>query len=231
MNLTASNPQDYGQAFVDAVAQHGSAAITAPLLAFIQRSDNAAPLRSVVKLGRPALKADIAHFMHICFGRHPGVIDHAASKITDQAARGWLVKAIDGFAQERIYLNQLTVAAGPIHRHLGQDKVNAVVEAQGRSIEMLATSDRKGCAAGAAMAFSLDWQATRPLLDQVALALGIEVPICSLPGASETATLAADLASAAPVQRAMAFGCDQMLAQQRGLWQVIVARHHAVLAE
>jgi hypothetical protein len=96
---------------------------------------------------------------------------------------------------------------------------------------MLATSDRKGTAAGAAVAFVLDWQATRPLLDRVAISLGIEAPTCALPDQQNSLSLIRDLASSSTVQRAMLFGCEQMLAQQKGLWQLISTRHQAILAE
>ncbi|HMS20461.1 hypothetical protein [uncultured Sphingorhabdus sp.] len=231
MGLTASNQLDFGRQFVDSVAAQGCDPVVAPLIAFLEKSDIGIELRSQVKLCRPALKADIAHFMNVCFGRHPGVIDFAGQKIVEQEAREWLVQAIDAFALERVFLNRLTVEAGPIHRQIGQDRVNGLIENQGRSMEMLATSDRNGCPAGAAMAFALDWQRSRPLLDYVAMRLGIEAPACLLPNRDATADLASKLARSAAVQRAMTFGRDQMLAQQRGLWQVIAARHHALLSE
>ncbi|MBK6706141.1 MAG: hypothetical protein IPG54_01095 [Sphingomonadales bacterium] len=231
MGLIASNQLDFGQQFVADVAKHGCGPIVAPLIAFLERSDNGAQLRVQAKVRRPALKADIAHYMNVCFGRHPGIIDFAGQKIVEQEAREWLVKAIDAFALERVFLNRLTVEAGPIHRQIGQDRVNNLIESQGRSMEMLATSDRNGCPAGAAMAFALDWQNSRPLLDYVALRLGIEAPACLLPDRESTAMLATQLARSAAVQRAIAFGQNQMLAQQRGLWQVIAARHQALLSE
>ena len=52
-----------------------------------------------------------------------------------------------------------------------------------------------------------------------------------LPAADLTADLATILAQKPAVQRAMVFGSEQLLAQQRGLWQVIAARHNALLAE
>jgi hypothetical protein len=231
MEPKISKAEDFGQDFLDKVRANGSLAVAGPILSFLQRSHSAESLRSVVKLSRPALKADIAHFLNICFGKHPGIVDHAANKIVDQAARGWLLQATEGFAVERAFLNRLTVAAGPIHRQLGQERVTALVEGQGRSVEMLATSDRAGCPAGAAIAFVLDWQATRPLLDHVALALSIEVPRCTLPDSDQSLALVRALSAKAPIQRAMAFGCEQLLAQQSGLWQLIAARHQAMLAE
>lgn len=231
MGLTASKQLDFGRHFVDTVATQGCGPVVAPLIAFLEKSDNGIELRSQVKICRPALKADIAHFMNVCFGRHPGVIDFAGLKIVEQEARDWLVQAIDAFALERVFLNRLTVEAGPIHRQVGQDRVSGLIENQGRSMEMLATSDRNGCPAGVAMAFALDWQRSRPLLDYVALGLGVEAPACLLPCQEATAELAQQLARSPAIQRAMTFGRDQMLAQQRGLWHVIAARHQALLSE
>jgi hypothetical protein len=231
MEPMVKTARDFGQDFLDHIRDNGSYAVAAPLLSFLKRSDSGEPLRSVVKLSRPALKADIAHFLNICFGKHPGIVDHAANRIVDQAARNWLLQAIEGFAIERAFLNRLTVAAGPIHRQLGQERVTALVEGQGRSVEMLATSDRAGCPAGAAIAFILDWQATRPLLDHIALALSIEVPPCTLPDGDQSLNLVRDLATKPATQRAMSFGSEQLLSQQRGLWQLITARHQAMLAD
>lgn len=231
MLQTAANSANFGTQFAELVAAHGSLPTTGPLATFLDKSAYGTDLRSVVKISRPALKADIAHFLNVTHGRHPGIVDHAATKIIEQEARDWLVQSIDAFALERKFLNQLTVAAGPVHRHVGQDRVNTVVEGQSRSITMLATSDRKGTAAGAAVAFVLDWQATRPLLDRVAISLGIEAPASTLPDQRISLSLISDLASSATIQRAMLFGCEQMLAQQKGLWQLISARHQAILAE
>ena len=231
MLQTAANSANFGTQFAELVAAQGSLPVTEPLANFLDKSAYGTDLRSAVKISRPALKADIAHFLNVTHGRHPGIVDHAATKIIEQEAREWLVQSIEAFVLERKFLNQLTVAAGPVHRHVGQDRVNAVVEGQSRSINMLATSDRKGTAVGAAVAFVLDWQATRPLLDRVAISLGIEAPPCALPDPQNSLSLVSDLASSAIIQRAMLFGCEQMLAQQKGLWQLISARHQAILAE
>ncbi len=231
MESIARTAENFGQDFLDSIRANGSKPLTSPLLTFLEKSNSNAPLRSIVKLCLPALKADIAHFLNICFGRHPGIVDHAGSKITDQVARQWLVQAIDGFSIERTFLNRLAVAAGPIHRQIGQDRVNSLLEGQTRSVEMLATSDRAGCPAGAAIAFVIDWQATRPLLENVALALSLEVPKCLLPSEQLTTQLASNLGDNQAMRRAMLFGGEQMLALQRGFWQLIVARHQAMLAE
>jgi hypothetical protein len=226
MELRATQSKGFGEGFASLVAEHGSVPVSGPLMAFLDRCMSSPDLRKSVKDSLPALLADIAHFLNISHGRHPGVVDHASSKIVDPEAREWLATAMSAFAAERSFLNRLTVAAGPIRRHLDQDKIEALLTTQHRSFEMLATSDRKGCPSGAVMAFVLDWHATRPVLDRAAIMLGLEVQSNALPATNVTIRLADSLAKSAAVERAMAFGSQQLLAQQRGLWHLIAARHH-----
>jgi hypothetical protein len=80
------------------------------------------------------------------------------------------------------------------------------------------------------MAFVLDWHATRPMLDRAAVMLGIAAQPSALPGVAVTVALADALSGNAGVERAMAFGSQQLLAQQKGLWHLIAARHHKMTA-
>jgi hypothetical protein len=219
---------DLGTGLHNLVTENGSASVTAQLRRFIESSRDPNGLRQRTNILRPALIADIAHFMCVSHGRHPGVIEHAATKILDDEAREWFVTAIDGFIIERDYLNRLTVAAGPIRSHAGQDKVSALLAGQAKNFQMLATSDRNGTAAGAAIAFVLDWIASRPLLDSVATSLDIPVPAISLPAQDECVNFANAIAKSDNIVRAIGFGADQLLGQQRGLWQIIAARHAAL---
>ena len=221
---------DLGGTFVRTILSDGSLAITAPLTAFLENRGARPDLRPHAKTARAALLADIAHFMHISHGRHPGIIDHAAQKISDDSAGSWLIAAIDGFAAEQSFLNKLTVTAGPIRRLHGQDKVNAVIESQAKNFQMLATSNRKGCPAGAAIAFLVDWHQTRPLLDMVAHEMGLAPTTATLPSVSACAALAGKLDDGGSYRRAMAFGAYQTLEQMRGLWRLIAARHTEMLA-
>lgn len=217
--------------FAGKIAAQGSASVCAPLAHFLDRCMAAPDLRKSVASSLPALIADIAHFQNVSHGRYPGVIDHAAGRMTDPAARDWLTLSIAGFAAERALLNALTVAAGPIRRHSDQPQLEAVLAMQHRSFEMLATSERRGCPAGAAITFVLDWQATRGLLDRTARILGIEAPQCSLPHNDMTLAVAEMLATQGrSMERAMLFGAEQLLAQQKGLWQLIAARHQVMVA-
>jgi hypothetical protein len=215
-------------AFVAHVREDGSLRVTQPLTEFLNRCVGASDLRKQVRESVPALLADIAHFMAISHGRHPGVVDHAADKMVDQSARQWVVEATQGFAVERDLLNQMIVAAGPIRRHADQDKITALLGTQARSFELLATSERTGCAAGAAIAFVIDWQLTRPLLERVALALEVEPNKCRLPSIEDSSQLVFNLSTSPSIERALAFGSAQILAQQSGLWRLVAARHSAV---
>lgn len=230
MEQRAQQSIGFGKGFAALVADNGSVPVSDQLAAFLDRCMSSPDLRKSVKDSLPALLADVAHFLNVSHGRLPGVVDHAAGKIVDPAAREWLTDATAAFAIERAFLNSLTVAAGPIRRHLDQDKIEALLATQQRSFEMLVTSDRKGCPAGAAMAFVLDWHATRPMLDRAALMLGVEAQPCALPGVTVTVALADALSGNAGVERAMAFGSQQLLAQQKGLWHLIAARHHKMTA-
>lgn len=230
MESIAQAAYRYGEDYLANILRCGSTELIAPLLGFLSKSESSDSLRNVVKISRPALKADIAHYLNINFGRQPGIIDHAATKIDDPAAQLWLSQAVEGFAIERYFLNRLTVAAGPIHRQVGQERVNAMADSQLRSLELLATSERNGCPAGAVIAFVVDWQVARPLLDHIALELSLDIPECRLPARADTIELIRHLAAKPSVLRAMVFGSDQILAQQRGLWQLLTARHHAMLA-
>lgn len=171
--------------------------------------------------------ADIAHFLCILHGRHPGVVDHAATKTADILAREWLVEAMDGFSAERSFLTTLTVAAGPITGVRTEDQSNATVLAQRKALEMLSQSDRSGCALGASFALVLDWHAIRPLLEKIAIKLSIEPRAEILPSAEATHILNVALAKASAVERAINFGVDQILTQHRGLWQLLEARRNA----
>jgi hypothetical protein len=216
---------DYGSSFVRFVAHEGSLNAVSPMLKYLDDDRQSPGPRASVRNIRPALIADIAHFMCLAHGRLPGVVDYAATKIVDDDARAWFVQAINAFALERSFLNRLTVAAGPATRQLGQEKVTALVTNQVKNFKMIATSDRKGCAAGAAIAFVLDWRSTRRLLEASALKLGIDPSHADLPDTAMCQTLAENLSVTDATGRAMMFGAEQLLGQQRGLWKLIAARH------
>lgn len=171
--------------------------------------------------------ADAVHYLCTLHGRHPGVVDHAATKTVHDAARQWLIQAVDGFAAERAYLAKLAVAVGPLPSTPGQAESEAAVNGQHHALDMLAQSDRNGCAIGAAVALVLDWRAVRGLLNVAADRLGVTKPECTLPSPEECAKLVEALAATPAVERAMSFGAQQLIGQHRGLWDLLEARQLA----
>lgn len=183
------------------------------------------PRQPSVLASSTANLADAAHYLCILHGRHPGVIDHAAHRIADNAARTWLLHAASGFAAERAILAQVTVALGPVPSTVGQSDADAAVLQQRHALDMLAQSDRRGCAMGAAIALVIEWQAIRQLLDVAMLRVGTEPRPCTLPDRAATLALADILASGDDsVARAAQFGAHQLLRQHRGLWDLLQAR-------
>lgn len=175
--------------------------------------------------GRPiAHLADAAHYLCLLHGRFPGVVDHAATRITDNAARKWLLAAADGFADERAYLTRVSVALGPVPSTQGQNGCESAIGQQRHALDMLAQSDRRGCAMGAALMLVLDWAAIRALLDRSALRAGLEPQRCRLPVREETLDVAAAIATDEAVSRALQFGARQLLGQHRGMWDLLKAR-------
>jgi hypothetical protein len=207
----------------------------AEMLAALVRADGSAGHRFVtgddLRLGRHVTRnlADIIHSLCVLHGRHPGVIDHAAHHTTHVAAGEWLIRAVDGFALERTYLTRLAVAAGPLPSTPGQHESEAAAHAQHHALDMLAQSDRVGCALGAAAALIMDWQAVRVVLDRAADRFSLDIPECSLPSAEETVTVLLASSDSPAVERAIGFGAQQLLGQHRGLWDLLEARHIARL--
>lgn len=179
--------------------------------------------------GREAVRnlADAAHYLCVLHGRFPGVIDHAQGRTSHPAAQGWLAAAAEAFAAERSLLTRLAVATGPLPSTPGQAECEAAVLQQRHALEMLAQSDRAGCALGAAFALVLDWRAIRKVLDAAARRVSIEPQACVLPDEEETRIVAMIAADSPSFERAMSFGAQQLLNQHRGLWDLLESRQAA----
>jgi hypothetical protein len=171
--------------------------------------------------------ADLIHFLCALHGRHPGVIDHAANRVTDPEARRWVGTALEGFAEERGFLARLAAAAGPIPSTHGAADSDNALRIQRHAILMLAQSERQGCALGAAMALVLDWQALRVLMDAAAARFGVPAPACSLPDPAATGAVADAVGRTAAVERALLFGAQQILVQHYGLLDLLETRQQA----
>ncbi len=168
--------------------------------------------------------ADAAHYLCVLHGRHPGVVDHALEHARLAIERGWLEAAADAFTAERAYLVRIVAAAGPLPSTPGQAESEAAASAQRHALDMLAQSDRAGCATGAAIALAVDWVPIRGVLDAAAHRLGLTPPPSTLPLPEETGTVIDALTREMSVERAMLFGAQQMFAQHRGLLDLLEAR-------
>ncbi|MFN3943956.1 MAG: DUF6975 family protein [Allosphingosinicella sp.] len=171
--------------------------------------------------------ADAVHLLCTLHGRHPGVIDLAVGRTPDAASRAWLEESAEAFVVERLYLTRLAVAAGPIPGTPGGAATEAAVTAQRSGLGTLASSERNGCALGAALALAADWSAIRSVLDTAGRRLGVEPPAFRLSRDAELEAVAARAAQSPAVERALAFGFEQMLVQHHGLWDLIEARAEA----
>ncbi|HEX8364382.1 MAG TPA: hypothetical protein VF603_03750 [Allosphingosinicella sp.] len=172
--------------------------------------------------------ADAVHFLCTLHGRHPSVIDLAAERTVDPAARAWLIAASEAFAAERQFLAALAVAAGPVPGTPGGSASEAAVVSQRGAIATLGRSERRGCALGAALGLAADWARIRDVLDAAGRRLGVEPPPCALsdlPAIQAVAEAAA--VSPPPVERALLFGAEQILVQHHGLWALLEAREQA----
>jgi hypothetical protein len=212
---TAKSAQP-GPLLLASVAQQGSAAHPWPRAAAALRGEASA--RGF---------ADSIHFLCMLHGRYPGVIDHAALRVIDPAARAWVAQATYAFAGERAYLARLAVAAGPVPSTPGAAGSDSAVLGQRHAIDMLAQSERNGCALGAAIAVVLDWAQARLVLDAAAGRFGVEPPPYTAADPHAIADLADRFASAAAAQRALLFGAQQILLQHYGLWDLLQTRHDA----
>ncbi len=168
--------------------------------------------------------ADLLHFLCILHGRYPGIVDHAATRVIEPEPRAWLAEAAYAFAGERAYLARLAVASGPVPGTPGGSASDAAVLSQRHAIEMLAQSERQGCALGAAMAVVLDWTAVRSALDAAAQRYGFEAPAYAAADPDRIANVADSVAPDGAPQRALLFGADQILVQHYGLWDLLESR-------
>jgi hypothetical protein len=166
--------------------------------------------------------ADAIHFLCALHGRHPGVVDHAAWRTKDGEARNALEALANWFDAERALLTRLVVAVGPLPSTPAQVQSESIVLAQRHALEMLAKSERSGCASGATIALALDWSQVRPLVDQVADRLLVPAPANPLPSGA-ISRLGETIRTEAE-DRAAQFGAQQLLAQHRGLWDLLESR-------
>lgn len=171
--------------------------------------------------------ADAIHALCMLHGRQPGIVDHARTRNSQPSATTWLDEAVKGFGSERALLAKLASVAGPLPSTPGQAQSESAVAAQRHALDMLAQSDRTGCAIGAAIALVIDWSAIRTLLSAAADRFGVAAPALALPTATATMPIVVSFAESQAIERAIAFGVQQVLAQHRGLWDLLESRASA----
>ena len=107
------------------------------------------------------------------------------------------------------------------------------VKSYGRQIVVRDLSDPdeteivKVAKTGTAVIAGLTTSRVMAVLFAAAEKLDIDAPRSGLPVASDTLALADTIGENPAIQRAMAFGAEQILAQHRGLWNLLEAREAA----
>ena len=171
--------------------------------------------------------ADAVHLLCSLHGRHPSLVEHACLHAEDGQSRDWLGRAADAFERERLYLVRLASAVGPMPSTPGAAETEASLAAQRNALEILATSERRGCPLGAAAALVGDWWPIRRLLDRAASRAGLDIPSPALPDEASVAAAVEAASSTLASERALAFGAEQLLLQHRGLFDLLEARASA----
>ena len=171
--------------------------------------------------------ADAVHLFCSLYGRHPGLIELALNNCPAGPVRDWMREASDAYERERLYLVRLTAAVGPLPSTPGAAETEAAMVAQRHAIETLAKSERRGCALGAATALMADWASIRAILDRAADRMGMQKPALTLPDEASIVRVIADGTDGLASERALGFGGEQLLLQNRGLLDLLEARASA----
>ncbi|WP_254784245.1 hypothetical protein [Sphingomonas sp. OK281] len=171
--------------------------------------------------------SDAVHALCAVHGDHPDMIADVLANAVQPEARDWLAIAATGFVDERAYLARLTAAVGPLPSTPGQAETESALVGERHALEMLARSERRGCATGAVAALLQDWRSIRRVLDVAADRFGVAVAPLTLPSETDTAAIIAELGTSPGTQRAILFGAQQLFAQHRGLWSLLEARSSA----
>lgn len=170
--------------------------------------------------------ADAVHLLCSLHGDHPGLIELVLNR-SSGAEQKWLSRAADAFERERLYLVRLTAAVGPLPSTPGAAETEAGLLTQRHALEILASSERRGCALGAACALVGDWWPVRRVLDRAASRAGLEPPAPSLPDEASVIEVIESSSDTPASTRALAFGAEQLLLQHRALFDLLEARAEA----
>jgi hypothetical protein len=171
--------------------------------------------------------ADAVHLLCGLHGNQPSLVELAQRHSSDGPAREWLARAAEAFERERLFLVRLTSAVGPLPSTPGAAETEATMNAQRNALEILSTSERKGCALGAAAALVGDWWPIRRLLDRAASRAGLDSPAPALPDEASIVAVIEAASDTPASERALGFGGEQLLLQHRGLFDLLEARSEA----
>ena len=171
--------------------------------------------------------ADCVHLLCSLHGNQPSLIELAHRHSAEGFARDWLARAAEAFERERLFLVRLTSAVGPLPSTPGAAETEAALNAQRNALEILATSERRGCALGAAAALVGDWWPIRRILDRAASRAGLESPAPALPDEASVVAVIDASSETVASERAQGFGSEQLLLQHRGLFDLLEARTEA----
>ena len=181
----------------------------------------------LMSVAGPNTARDLADFVHLfcsLYGRHPGLIELALNNCPAGPVRDWLREASDAYERERLYLVRLTASVGPLPSTPGAAETEAALVAARHAIETLAGSERNGCALGAATALMSDWPAIRAVLDRAADRVGMQRPALTLPDPDSIVRVISEGTEGPASERALGFGGEQLLLQNRGLFDLLEAR-------
>ncbi|MFL6749452.1 MAG: DUF6975 family protein [Sphingomicrobium sp.] len=185
---------------------------------------------ALLSAGGPTANRDLADCIHLfcsLYGRYPGLIEIALNNCPAGPVRDWLREASDAYERERLYLVRLTASVGPLPSTPGAAETEATMVSQRHAIETLAKSERNGCALGAATALMGDWPAVRAVLDRAGDRIGMQKPVLTLPDPESIVRVIGDGTDGLASERALGFGGEQLLLQNRGLFDLLEARAHA----
>lgn len=209
------------------IARSGATGTAGELLPRLVATDGSAAHPHCRRLlGPPSSLRDLSDVVHaLCavHGDQPGMADEALARAAGTPAAEWLTDTADVMAHERGYLAQLVAAAGPLPSTPGQAVSETALIGQRHALAMLSRSERGGCALGAIAALVLDWDPIRRMLDVAADRFGVAVAPRRLPSVGETLHVLGLVANPS-ADRAIAFGAQQLLAQHRGLWDLMESR-------
>ncbi len=187
-------------------------------------------LSSLLEASGPHTGRDLSDAVHLLcnlHGRYPGLIELALQRCPPGPGQAWLSQASEAFERERLYLVRLTSAVGPLPSTPAAAETESSLVAARHALEILAHSERKGCALGAATALVGDWWSIRRLLDRAAARAGVQPPAPSLPDNESVIDAINAAADGLASERALAFGSEQLLLQHRALLDLLEARAEA----